>query len=151
MARKIIARNRKAKFDYNIQDTYEAGLVLRGTEIKSIRAGQVAIQDGYVERHGSELYLVNVRISPYDQGAHFNHDPLRDRKLLLHRREINQIVAAIEQKGLTAIPTQLYLRDGMAKVEVAVARGKRKYDKREEIARRDAERRIEREIRNYYG
>ncbi len=144
---KVIATNRRAAHDYNLEERYEAGLVLTGTEIKSIRAGRVNLKDGYVQPRRGELWLMNVHIAPYDPaGRHFGHDPRRPRKLLLHRREINRLIARVQERGYTIIPTRLYLKDGRAKVEIALARGRRKYDKRRAIAERDARREVERAL-----
>ena len=145
--RKIVSTNRKARHDYEILDTYEAGLVLTGSEIKSIRAGRVNLREGFVQVRGNELWLLNTHIATYDQAGQFGHDPLRPRKLLLHRKEINRIAARVQEKGLTIVPTMLYLTRGLAKVEIALARGKRQYDKRESLRRRDSQRQIERTLR----
>jgi SsrA-binding protein len=145
---KTIATNRKARHDYHLYDTYEAGLVLTGTEIKSVRAGRVNLRDSYVAIRGGEAWLMNTHITPYSAGSRQNPDPVRDRKLLLHRREIDRLQSAIQEKGLTVIPLRMYLRDNRAKVEIALARGKRVYDKRAAIERREAERRIRREIKS---
>ncbi|MEE9508809.1 MAG: SsrA-binding protein SmpB [Anaerolineales bacterium] len=142
--RKIIATNRKAKHDYFLEDRIEAGIALKGTEIKSIRAGRVSLREAYVQVDGEEAWLVNAHIAPYDPASTMNHDPRRRRKLLLHKRQIIKLFDDIRQKGYTIIPTVMYLRSGRAKVEIAVARGKRKYDKRREIAKRDAEREMAR-------
>lgn len=142
--RKIVASNRKAKHDYFLQDRMEAGLVLQGTEIKSVRAGKVSLREAYVQVDGDEAWLVNAHIAPYDPASRLNHDPRRRRKLLLHKREITKLIDQIRQKGYTIIPTLMYLKSGRAKVEIAVARGKRKYDKRREIAKKDAEREMAR-------
>lgn len=142
--RKIIATNRKAKHDYFLEDRIEAGIALKGTEIKSIRAGRVSLREAYVQVDGGEAWLVNAHIAPYDPASTMNHDPRRRRKLLLHKRQIIKLFDDIRQKGYTIIPTVMYLRSGRAKVEIAVARGKRKYDKRREIAKRDAEREMAR-------
>jgi SsrA-binding protein len=142
--RKIIATNRKAKHDYFLEDRIEAGIALKGTEIKSIRAGRVSLREAYVQVDGGEAWLVNAHIAPYDPASKMNHDPRRRRKLLLHKRQIIKLFDDIRQKGYTIIPTVMYLRSGRAKVEIAVARGKRKYDKRREIAKRDAEREMAR-------
>jgi SsrA-binding protein len=147
MSVKVVARNRKARHEYHILETYEAGLVLRGSEIKSIRAGQISLAEAYVRVDGSEAWLVDAHIAPYDQASHYNHDPLRPRKLLLHRSEILDLWDEVRLKGVTIIPLQVYLKDGLAKVEIAVARGKKLYDKRKEIARRDAEREVQRALR----
>jgi len=145
--RKIISTNRKASHDYFLQDRYEAGLVLTGTEIKSIRAGKVSLQHAYASPRGDELWLLEAYIAPYEHGNRENHDPTRPRKLLLHRREINRLIDRVTTRGYTLIPTLLYLKDGRAKLEIALARGKRKYDKRQSIAKRDSDRQIERAIR----
>lgn len=145
----IISNNKRAAFDYHLLDRFEAGLVLSGTEIKSIRAHQVSLRRSYVQNRGGELWLVEAHIAPYAYGSHENHDPTRPRKLLLHRREINKIVDSLAQKGLTVVPTKLYLKGGFAKVEIALAKGKRRYDKRQAIAKRDADRQVERELRRH--
>lgn len=140
---KVITRNRKASFDYALGDTYQAGLVLTGAEIKSIRANQINLQDGFVEYRDGELWLLNVHISPYNQaGIYGVVDPMRPRKLLLHKKEIAQISSQIAERGYTCIPTMVFLQSGRAKIEVALAKGKRQYDKRDSIAKRDAERDI---------
>jgi SsrA-binding protein len=144
---KVIATNRKAARDYFLEDRVEAGLVLTGTEIKSIRAGQVNLTDGYVQPRSGELWLVNVHIAPYDPAGRYGHDPNRPRKLLLHSREVDQLMTQVQERGYALIPTRLYLKNGWAKLEIALARGKRKYDKRQAIAKRDAERDIERALR----
>lgn len=146
---KIVATNRKAGRDYFLEDRLEAGLVLTGTEIKSIRAGSVSLSDGYVQPRGGELWLVNVHIAPYDPSGRANHEPRRPRKLLLHRREINRLLSRVQERGYTIVPVQMYLKEGRAKVEIALARGKRQYDKREAIARRDAQREVERALREH--
>ncbi len=146
--RKIISKNRKASRDYLIADRYDAGLVLMGSEIKSIRAHKISIADGYVQPQDGELWLLNTHIAPYEQARHFGHsDPRRPRKLLLHRREINRIITRIRENGMTAIPLQVYLERGKAKVEIGVAKGKRQYDKRADLAKRDARRQIERALK----
>ena len=144
---KTVAKNRKAGRDYHLEDHVEAGLVLTGTEIKSIRAGSVNLTDGYVQPRGGELWLVNVHIAPYAPAGRTGHEPTRTRKLLLHRREIDRLVARIQERGYTIVPTRMLLKDGRAKVEIALARGKRKYDKREQIAKRDADRDVARAIK----
>ena len=144
---KVVATNRKARHEYLILETYEAGLVLQGSEIKSIRAGQISLAQAYITIDGKEAWLLNAHIAPYDQASHFNHDPLRQRKLLLHRSEIRKMWENIRQKGTTIIPLRVYLKDGHAKIEVAVARGKKLYDKRADIAKRDVERDHERQLR----
>ncbi len=147
---KVISNNKRATFDYELLERFEAGLALTGTEIKSVRANQVSLQRSYVQSRGDELWLMEANISPYVHGNRDNHEPTRPRKLLLHRREINRILTNLTQKGLTVVPIRLYLKDGRAKVEVALARGKHKYDKREDVARRDAERQVERALREKY-
>ena len=142
MGKNIVARNRKARHEYHIEETYEAGLVLKGTEVKSLRAGRVNIQDGYGFVDGGEVFIENVHISPFEQGNVHNVDPLRRRKLLLNKREILRITQKVTQEGYTLIPISIYFVRGRAKLEIAVARGKKMHDRREEIARRDAERRM---------
>jgi SsrA-binding protein len=144
MGIKIVATNRKAKHEYFILDIYEAGLVLKGSEIKSIRAGQVSLAQAYVSIDGNEAWLVNSHIAPYDEASRNNHDPLRTRKLLLHRKEIHKLADKVRQKGGTIIPLRIYLRDGKAKIEIALAKGKKHYDKRADIAKRDAQREMDR-------
>jgi SsrA-binding protein len=141
---KVIATNRKARHDYIIEDTLEAGLVLTGSEIKSIRAGQVNLREGYATVRDGELWLVNTHISPYQQASYQNHEPRRDRKLLAHRREINRLSGKLQEKGLTLIPLKLYLKNGRAKVELGLGRGKKLYDKRQTLRERDDQRQIER-------
>jgi SsrA-binding protein len=146
--RKIVTKNRKAHHEYSITDRYDAGLVLMGSEIKSIRGNRINIADGFVQAKGRELWLMNVHIAPYEQAKHFGHsDPRRPRKLLLHRREINRILMKIRDSGMTTIPLQVYLERGKAKVEIGVARGKKQYDKRADIAKRDAQRQIDRALK----
>ena len=148
VSRKIIAKNRKARRDYHVQDRYDAGLVLLGSEIKSIRNHNINIGDGYVQAKEGELWLLNTHIAPYRQAHNFGHtDPRRPRKLLLHRREINRIINKLRDNGITAIPLQVYLERGRAKVEIGVARGKRRYDKRADLAKRDANRQIARALK----
>lgn len=137
---KIVAKNRKANFEYFLLEKFEAGIELHGSEIKSIRAGQASIAEAFVQIENQEAWLVNCHIAKYDQASFFNHDPKRKRKLLLHKKEIKEIWNSIRQKGLTVIPTILYLSNGKAKIEIALAKGKKMYDKRESIARRDQER-----------
>lgn len=137
---KVVATNRKATHDYFIGDRFEAGIALQGSEIKSVRAGQVNIRESYVRELGGEMWLVNAHIAQYDPASRQNHEPLRPRKLLLHRREIARLHEHVQQKGYTIIPLRVYLSKGRAKVEIALAKGKKKYDKRQAIAKRDAER-----------
>ena len=143
---KVISRNRKARFEYQLFDTFEAGIELRGSEIKSIRAGQVSLNEAYIRTNGQQAWLVGAHIAPYDQAASFNHEPERDRRLLLHKKEIKSLWDGVRIKGMTIIPTSLYLRDGLAKVEIALAKGKRQYDKRQSIKKRDMARDVDREI-----
>ncbi|MFZ6019546.1 MAG: SsrA-binding protein SmpB [Chloroflexota bacterium] len=145
MSVKVVATNRKARFEYFLLDTFEAGIALQGSEIKSIRAGQISLAEAYVQTDGREAWLINAHIAPYEQANRFNHDPRRPRKLLLHKREIRELWNAVRQKGVTIVPVQVYLKDGKAKVEIAIAKGKKLYDKRHEIAKRDQTREIERE------
>ncbi|MBO4562067.1 MAG: SsrA-binding protein SmpB [Clostridia bacterium] len=140
---KSVAENRKARHDYFIEDTYECGLALVGTEVKSIRAGKVNIKDSYVKIKNGEAIVVGMHISPYEQGNIFNRDPFRERKLLLHKREINKLRELSEADGYSLIPLRLYLKDGLVKMELSVAKGKKLYDKRHDIAERDAKRQIE--------
>jgi SsrA-binding protein len=149
MMLKVIARNRKAAHDYHLEDRIEAGLVLEGTEIKSIRAGRVSLGEGYVQPRDEELWLLNVHIAPYDPAGRHGHEPRRPRKLLLHRREIDRLISRVHERGYTIVPTRLYLKGGRAKVEIALARGKRKYDKRQAIAKRESQRDIEREWKHH--
>lgn len=149
MGIEVITRNKKAKFNYEILDTYEAGIVLKGSEIKSLREHNVSIDQAYVYIDGEEAWLVDAYIHPYEQASAYNHDPKRRRKLLLHKREILDLWDKVRIKGRTIIPLQIYLVDGIAKVEIAVAKGKKKRDKREDIKERDAERQAEREMRRF--
>jgi SsrA-binding protein len=144
---KVIANNRKARHQYQFHDIFEAGLVLKGTEIKSIRAGRVSLQEGFVTFEGGEAWLVNVHIAQYDPASQQNHEPRRRRKLLLHRREIDRLRGHAQEKGYTVVPIKLYLKDGRAKVEIALARGKKLRDKRQTLAKRDAKRQVERALK----
>ena len=144
---KSVAENRRARHDYHLLERYEAGLQLTGTEVKSLRNGRVSLAQSYADVRDGEIWLVGARIDEYAQGNVANHDPDRDRKLLLHRREIDSLIGAVNQKGLTLVPTRLYFKNGRAKLEVALARGKEQRDKRRDIARRDAQRDIERALR----
>lgn len=140
---KIIARNRRASHNYELLQSYQAGIVLTGTEIKSIRANRINLQEGFVQERDGELWLMSVHISPYEQaGVYGRVDPLRPRKLLLHKKEIAQIISRIRERGFTVVPTMVFLERGRAKVEIALARGKRQYDKRADLAKRDSEREI---------
>lgn len=145
-----VANNRKARHDYNILETYEAGISLTGTEIKSVRASKINIKDGFVQARNGELWLENVNIGIYNQGNQFNHDPLRNRKLLLHKKEIRKISGSVQEKGITVVPLKVYLKHGFAKVLIGVAEGKRQYDKRETIKKRDQELEIRRVMKNAY-
>lgn len=145
---RVIATNRKAYHDYTIGESIEAGIVLVGSEIKSVRAGRVNLRDSYVTLRNGEAWLVGTHIAGYDQASYQDHNPLRDRKLLLHRREILRLRQRSEQKGYTIVPLRLYLKDNRAKVEIGLAKGKREYDKREAIADRDAERAMQRELKD---
>ncbi len=147
MAIKTIATNRKAYHNYHLLDSLEAGIVLTGTEIKSIRAGRVSLGDAYVRPEGGELWLLNAHVARYDAGSYMSHTPTRPRKLLLHRKEIDNLTSQVQEKGLTLIPLKLYIKDGVAKIVIAPAKGKKLYDKRESIARREAKRKIERAIK----
>lgn len=145
--RQSIARNRAARHEYEILDTFEAGLVLTGTEVKSLRDGRANIGDAYGVVRGGELWLLNAHISPYGSGGYVNHEPARSRKLLLHQREIRRLIGAVEREGLTLVPLELYFRGGRAKVSLALARGKKLHDKRDDARRRDAERDMARAFR----
>ncbi|HUS93646.1 MAG TPA: SsrA-binding protein SmpB [Patescibacteria group bacterium] len=147
---KVVANNRRASHDYELLDRFEAGIVLYGTEIKSIRANQVTLQHSFVIIKNGELWLMEANIAPYKHASVTQHEPKRPRKLLLHRSEINKIVNGLTTKGLTMVPTKMYLKDGWAKVEVALARGKKQYDKRADLAKRDANRQVERALREKY-
>lgn len=147
---KLVAQNRKARFLYEILETYEAGIELIGTEVKSIRAGRVNLQDGYGLIRNGEIWLINVNISPYEAtGSYFNHEPKRTRKLLLHRHEISKLIGKTEQKGLTLVPLKMYLKKGLVKVQIGLAKGKKMRDKRETIKRREEEREMQRVVRRF--
>ena len=147
MSKKVIARNRKAKFEYFLLDSFEAGIILKGSEIKSIRARQISIAEAYVQTNGREAWLINAHIAPYDPASRQNHDPKRKRKLLLNKKEIRKIWQAVKQKGLTIIPTEIYLKNGLAKINISLAKGKKLYDKRREIAKKDMQRDIDRQYK----
>ncbi len=147
MSIKIVATNRKASHEYFILENFEAGLALRGSEIKSIRAGQISLAEAYVRTDGKEAWLVEAHIAPYEQASIFNHEPRRPRKLLLHKKEIRYLWDEVRQKGVTVIPLKVYLKDGRAKIEIALAKGKKLYDKRETIAKRDFQREVERSFK----
>ena len=146
MGEKVVATNRKARHEYFILDRIEAGIALQGSEIKSIRAGQISLAEAYIRIDGREAWLEDAHIAPYEQASIFNHEPRRPRKLLLHSSEIHKLWNTVRQKGVTIIPLSVYLKGGKAKVEIAVAKGKKLYDKRTEIARRDSQREIERHL-----
>ena len=148
---KVVARNRRAAHDYVLLERFEAGIVLTGTEVKSVRDGQVSLQRSFVQTREGELWLLDAHIAPYENAGYEKHDPTRPRKLLLHRREINKIMDALLLKGLTMVPTKMYLKSGWAKLEVALARGKKNYDKRADLAKRDAQRQVERALRKKFG
>jgi SsrA-binding protein len=145
--RKVITDNRKARHDYFIEETYEAGIALQGTEVKSMRLGRVNLKDSYAHIQNGQLVLSNMHISPYEKASHFNHDPLRDRKLLMHKREIMRLWGKTREKGLTLVPLKLYFNEkNKVKVEIGLAKGKKLYDKREDLAKKDAERQIKRAL-----
>ena len=144
--RETVARNPKATHDYHILETWEAGLVLTGTEVKSLRAKKVSIKEGFARLANNEVFLEGINITPYEQGNRYNHDPVRTRKLLLHRKEIQRLIGAVEQKGLTLVPLELYFRNGVAKVKLALGRGKKQHDRREDLKKRDAEREVARAL-----
>ncbi|GAB4272199.1 SsrA-binding protein SmpB [Thermincola ferriacetica] len=139
--------NRKARHDYHIEEVYEAGIELKGTEVKSLRAGKANLKDSFALVRNGEVFVHNMHISPYEQGNRFNHEPTRVRKLLLHRHEINKLIGATQQKGLTLVPLKIYFKNGRAKMALALARGKKLYDKRDDMAARDAKREIEKAFR----
>ncbi len=143
---KVVATNRKAGHEYFLLEHFEAGLVLQGTEIKSIRAGQISLAEAYVRVDGREAWLMDAHVAPYEQAGRFNHDPRRPRKLLLHRSEVRQLWENVRQKGVTIVPLRVYIKEGRAKVEIAIAKGKKLYDKRQTIAKRDSEREMERNL-----
>lgn len=142
--RKIVVQNRKARHEYHVLEKWEAGMVLRGTEVKSLRQGRANLQDAFAIFDRGELWLQNLHISPYEHGNRFNHEPLRPRKLLLHRQELRKMIGQVEQKGLTLVPLDIYFRGGVAKVTLALGRGKKLHDKREDLRRRDDQRDMER-------
>lgn len=148
MEKKIVANNKKARHDYFIQDVYEAGIVLTGTEIKSVRASNLNLKDSFAKVYNGEVFVYNMHISPYEQGNRYNQDPLRPKKLLLHKKEIRKLDQSTSQDGLTLIPLDVYFVKGKAKLSLAIAKGKRLYDKRDDIAKRDAKRDIDRRIKD---
>jgi SsrA-binding protein len=146
---RVVANNRRARHNYELLNSYDAGIVLMGSEIKSVRAGQVNLSDGFVQERGGELWLMNIHISPYKQASHFGHsEPKRPRKLLLRKKEIAKIITQIREISYTAVPTRLYLDRGLAKVNISIARGKKYHDKRQDMAKRDSDRQIERLLKN---
>ncbi len=145
---KNVAVNRKARHDYHILDTYEAGLALKGTEVKSLREGKVSLRESFAQFENNELYIMNMHISPYAFGNIFNVNPKRKRKLLLHQREIDRLRGQVQEKGLTLVPLRMYFKRGHAKIELALAKGKKLYDKRRTLAEKDAQREVERELKN---
>ena len=147
---KVVAKNRRARHDYELLELFEAGIVLKGTEIKSVRANKVSLQRSYVQNRDGELWLMEAHIAPYEHAGYEQHDPTRPRKLLLHGREIAQIIDALTIKRLTMVPTRMYLKNGRAKVEIALARGKRQFDKRADMAKRDSDRQVERALHEKY-
>jgi SsrA-binding protein len=144
---KLVAQNKKAFHDYSIEETLEAGIALTGTEVKSIRAGRVNLRDSYAAVEKGELFLISAHISPYEQGNINNHDPLRTRKLLVHARELRRLYGKVQMAGYTLVPTKMYWKDGRVKVEIGLAKGKATYDKRQTLAKKDAEREMERAFR----
>ena len=146
---RLIANNKKAYHDYFIDETYEAGIALAGTEVKSLRMGKCSIKEAYISMVNGEALIYGMNISPYEKGNIFNKDPLRPRKLLLHGQELNKLWGAIQQKGFTIVPLKVYLKGSLVKVEIGVARGKKQYDKRADIAKRDAKRSMERAFKEY--
>ena len=147
---KIVAQNKKAYHDYFILDTYEAGIELQGTEIKSIRKGSVNLKDSFIRIRNDEAFIDNMHIAPYEQGNRFNHDPLRQRKLLLHKKEIKKLQKELKENGLTIVPTKLYFNTSKLKVEIALARGKKLYDKRQDLKEKDSKRDIEKALKHAY-
>jgi SsrA-binding protein len=148
---KVVAKNRRARHDYHLSDSFEAGMVLTGTEIKSIRNSKADLKRAFARITNGEVWLFDLHISPYEQGNRENHEPERPRKLLLHKKEIAKLLRELQTNGVTLVPTQLYLKNGRAKVEISVARGKKNYDKRQDIAKRDANRQIERALKQQYS
>ena len=144
---KVVATNRKAYHNFNIEEPFEAGIALTGTEIKSIRDGKASITDAYVKPEGGSLWLVNAHIARYEPGSYMSHEPARSRRLLMHRKQINLLAGRVQERGLTLVPLRIYLKGGLAKVEIALAKGKKLYDKREAIAERDSDREIERAVK----
>ncbi|WP_078543980.1 SsrA-binding protein SmpB [Litchfieldia alkalitelluris] len=147
-AGKVIAQNKKANHDYFIEETYETGMVLQGTEIKSLRNGRANLKDSFARVQKGEVYLHNLHISPYEQGNRYNHDPLRARKLLLHKKEINKLIGLTKEEGYALVPLKIYLKNGYAKLLLGLGRGKKKFDKREDLKKKEAKREIERAFRD---
>lgn len=145
---KVFARNKRANFDYTIEETIETGIVLQGTEIKSIRAGKVQLKESFVQIRNGEAWIINMHISPYDQGNRFNHDPTRTRKLLLHKRQIAQLVGKTKQQGYSIVPIQMHLKNGFAKVLIGVGKGKKDYDRREDLKKKEAKRDMARALKD---
>lgn len=145
---KLVAKNRKARHDFFIEDTYEVGLVLSGTEVKSIRQGKVSLKESYADIHNGEVFVYQMHINPYEQGNIYNKDPLRIRKLLMHKQQIRKLIGLKQREGYTLVPLSLYFKNGRVKMELALAKGKKLYDKRHTIAERDSERRIQKSIRH---
>lgn len=143
----VVARNRKAHHDYAIEETIEAGIVLQGTEIKSVRNGKVQLRDAYVQIRNNEAWILNMHISPYEQGNRFNHDPIRSRKLLLHKRQIRQLIGKSKELGYAIIPINMYIKDGFAKVLIGIGKGKKNYDKREDLKQKEAKREMDRVVK----
>ncbi|MBC2273366.1 SsrA-binding protein SmpB [Listeria seeligeri] len=141
---KLVAQNKKARHDYAIEETFEAGIVLQGTEIKSVRNARINLKDSYARIDKGEIFLHNMHISPYEQGNRYNHDPLRTRKLLLHKKQISRLIGETKESGYSIVPLKMYIKDGYAKVLIGVARGKKKYDKRQDLKQKEAKRDIER-------
>lgn len=144
---KVVAQNKKARHEFFIEQTIEAGVVLSGTEVKSIRLGKVNLKDSYASINNGEVFVIGMHVSPYEQGNMFNMEPMRDRKLLMHKSEINKLIGYTQQKGLALVPTRLYFKHGKVKIEVGVAKGKKLYDKRSDIANKDAKREIDRKLK----
>ena len=145
---KIISENRKARHDYTIHEVYEAGIALTGTEVKSLRAGKANMKDSYAQvTRNAEVFVYNLHISPYDHGNIFNHEPLRNRRLLLHRQEINKLIGKVKEKGMVLVPLKLYFKHGLVKMELALATGKKLYDKRQDLAKKDAKREMDRALK----
>ncbi len=144
-----IIKNKKARFEYEILDVYEAGIVLKGTEVKSIRQKKVSIQESYARIHNGEVFLVGMNISTYEMGNRFNHEPVRDRKLLMHRHEIRKLIGKLKEKGYTLVPLRMYIKNGKVKIEIGLGRGKAVYDKKKSIQEKDMKRDLQRDMKNY--